>query len=285
MDNDSRIHEEESLVDILMVEGVNSKGYGTIPKAVMKDHRLPIQAKAIYAYFCSYAGAGRRAFPGRGVILNDLKISKDFFYKNLNLLKTLDYIRVKQESCRNGRFGRNIYTLVPCPAVQDTVKAPCPMPPDTVGQDTNINKYINNINLSINPTYIDQYTMDRIDDFTRIVKENIEYDVLINIMSNQGLIKSILTLIVDTLCSGEKSYMINGVRVDAAQVKKRFMELSRDDVSSVILGIENLAEPIHNPRNYIITALYNAPATGAAKWASEVSSLVKQYHARKNMSR
>ena len=48
----------KEFTDILRVEGINCKGYGIIPKAVMLDQRLTIQAKAIYAYFRSFAGAG-----------------------------------------------------------------------------------------------------------------------------------------------------------------------------------------------------------------------------------
>ena len=51
--------QEKEFENILLVEGINAKGYGTIPKLVMKDRRLTAQAKAIYAYFCSYAGCGR----------------------------------------------------------------------------------------------------------------------------------------------------------------------------------------------------------------------------------
>ncbi len=49
--------------DTLHVEGVRSRGFGIIPKLVMQDKRLTGDAKAIYAYFCSYAGAGDTAFP------------------------------------------------------------------------------------------------------------------------------------------------------------------------------------------------------------------------------
>ena len=33
---------------------MKSLGYGTVPKAVMLDRRLDIQAKGIYIYFCSF---------------------------------------------------------------------------------------------------------------------------------------------------------------------------------------------------------------------------------------
>lgn len=290
-DNKNGTETEESLVDVLRIEGVNAKGYGTIPKVVMKDKRLSIQAKAIYAYFCSYAGAGSRAFPGRAIILKDLQVSKDFYYKNLKQLKDLDYIRVYQEQGKRGKYGRNIYTLVscpsfssalylPCPATQDTVESPCPTPPDTVRQDTNINRDKKDINLSINPT-VDKEWMERMDVYSEIVKENIEYDQLLYDEQNRGLAESIYLLMMDVLCSNEQGFKINGVVMNAQIVKKRFLELRYMDVTSVIDGIGKLTEPIRNSRNYLLTALFNARATSETHWKVDINSTIRAFRERR----
>lgn len=279
MDRNNK-NNEESLVDILRVEGVNAKGFGTVPKAVMKDGRLSIQAKAIYAYFCSYAGAGNRAFPGRVIILRDLQISKDFYYKNLKMLKDLDYIRVKRENGRGGRFGRNIYTLVPCPVAQDMVDRPCPTPPDTVGQDINNNRYKKDISLSINPK-IDTDWMERMDEYSQIVKENIEYDQLMNEEQNKALAQSIYLLIMDVLSSGEKTFKVNGAVMDSQIVRRRFLELRNMDVASVIDGIGKLTEPVRNSRNYLLTALYNAPTTSETHWKADINATMRAFRERK----
>lgn len=100
----------EKLEDKLIVEGINSMGYGLMPKTVAKDKRLTIEAKAIYAYFVSYAGAGTSAFPSLKTILSDLNISENRFYKHRKLLIEFGYISVKAE--RKGKIvTKNIYTL------------------------------------------------------------------------------------------------------------------------------------------------------------------------------
>lgn len=63
--------------DKLIVEGINSQGYGIMPKMIMQDKRLTIESKAIYAYLVSYAGVGTSAFPGLKRILSDLCISEN----------------------------------------------------------------------------------------------------------------------------------------------------------------------------------------------------------------
>lgn len=97
------------LQDILKIEGINCKGFGVIPKAVMLDLDLSIEAKTIYSYFCSLAGNGTTAFPSRDTIVKHLKISKDFYYKNLKQLIEQGFITVE----RVGVFPcKNIYTLI-----------------------------------------------------------------------------------------------------------------------------------------------------------------------------
>ena len=45
--------EEKEFENLLLVEGINAKGFGTIAKMVMIDRRLHPYSKAIYSYFCS----------------------------------------------------------------------------------------------------------------------------------------------------------------------------------------------------------------------------------------
>lgn len=103
---------KDELQDILKVEGINCKGFGVIPKAVMHDLELSIVAKAIYAYFCSLAGNGTTAFPSRDTIIYHLQISKDFYYKHFKQIEEQGFIKVE----RTGVFPyKNIYTLVTNP--------------------------------------------------------------------------------------------------------------------------------------------------------------------------
>lgn len=105
-----------SFGDQLKVEGINFKGFGILPKYVMLDPDLSIEAKTIYAYFCSFAGNGSATFPGRDKILSDLPMSKDAYYKHLRQLTDQGYITVEQQGGNSGAiFGKNIYTLVSNP--------------------------------------------------------------------------------------------------------------------------------------------------------------------------
>ena len=124
------MNEKEKGTDILKVQGRMERGYGIIPKLPMQDKRLTIEAKAIYSYFCSYAGAGTQAFPSRSKILYDLGIGEERYYRHFNILKKYGYIKVEQNVNSVGKFKNNIYTLIemieshsqPYPENRGTVK-------------------------------------------------------------------------------------------------------------------------------------------------------------------
>ena len=61
---------------------VLSMGYGTVPRSVMSDRKLTVEAKAIYAYFAACIGAGDTSFPTVGEISKDLNMGKDRFQKH-----------------------------------------------------------------------------------------------------------------------------------------------------------------------------------------------------------
>ena len=91
---------------------VMSEGYGNIPKRVMRDKRLSIEAKSIYSYLCSYAGGGNEAFPSVGRMIMDLRISENRFYKHAALLIEYGYLRKHREQSEGNLLGNNIYELV-----------------------------------------------------------------------------------------------------------------------------------------------------------------------------
>lgn len=97
--------------DRLKLDGVLCHGYGILPKFAMCDSALPLTAKAIYAYFCSMSGSGDTAFPGRDTIISRLNISKQTYYKNLELLKEQGYISVRRQTNALGQFSHNIYCI------------------------------------------------------------------------------------------------------------------------------------------------------------------------------
>lgn len=112
----------DNFKDLLRVEGVNFKGFGIIPKLIMFDRDLSLEAKAIYAYFASYAGNGTSSFPGRDYILKQLKVSKKGYYGHYNQLIREGYIKVEKNKSNHGAFTKNTYILVSNPPNVEKIK-------------------------------------------------------------------------------------------------------------------------------------------------------------------
>ncbi|NCB66596.1 MAG: DnaD domain protein [Bacilli bacterium] len=98
------------MADELRTTPLLSKGYGIIPKLVMQDDRLSIEAKGIYSYLSSFTGNGNVAYPGIERICHDLKISENRFHKNKKELIDCGYIEVARHRKEKG-FSNNVYTL------------------------------------------------------------------------------------------------------------------------------------------------------------------------------
>ena len=115
------VQAEDEMTDMLVMENVSAQGFGTVPKLVMLDTRLTAQAKAIYSYFASFAGAGATAFPRRTTIMRDLSLSQAAYYSHFNLLLDHGYLTVEHRKS-NGKFDVSLYRLA------DSVETP-PSPP------------------------------------------------------------------------------------------------------------------------------------------------------------
>ena len=99
---------------------VYDSGFGILPKRVMIDPNLSIQAKAIFAYLVTYAGNSETAYPSQRTISYQLGISKDTVGKYIRELRDNGYLEIDQKR-EEGKFSHNVYKLIPCPKKPDTV--------------------------------------------------------------------------------------------------------------------------------------------------------------------
>ena len=88
---------------------VLSMGYGTVGKLVMRDRDLTPEAKAIYAYISTYAGAGDTAYPSVDLICYDMNMGKDRFQKHKKCLIDKGYIVIQKYATAEGKFTNNLY--------------------------------------------------------------------------------------------------------------------------------------------------------------------------------
>ena len=95
--------------NLLPLDALLSHGYGLSPQLVMRSKGLSIEAKALYGYLSSFAGAGDTAFPSTSRILEELDISKNRFYKIRKELVSWGFISIETTATSAGL--RTVYTL------------------------------------------------------------------------------------------------------------------------------------------------------------------------------
>lgn len=129
----------------------------------------------------------------------------------------------------------------------------------------------------INQSICETDEMDRID-FTRqnvrekyqqIVRENIEYDCFTP--EKQRELDELVSLMVEVICSNKPTVRVNGEEIPQEVVKSQFLKLNESHIEYVLAALKKNNTNVRNIRSYLITALYNAPATISSFWNAEVN--------------
>ena len=128
----------------------------------------------------------------------------------------------------------------------------------------NVN-YINPINQSeiaeSNSDVID--VVDDTQEYINLIKENLSYDFHMEYDQNNDrkIYDELFQIICDVVCVKRKTVKIAGEDYPYELVKSRFLKLNSSHLEYVIYCMKKTTTKIANIKAYMITALYNAPAT------------------------
>lgn len=88
-------------------------GYGTVTKESMQDRKLTIEAKAIYAYLCSFAGGKDEAYPSMSKMSYDLDCDERTIRKHIKVLVEQEYIQIERYRYSGSKsFANNHYVIL-----------------------------------------------------------------------------------------------------------------------------------------------------------------------------
>lgn len=100
------------------------------------------------------------------------------------------------------------------------------------------------------------------EDYHRYFREELGIDELkAEYPSNADMIEELLELIVDTVCSSRAFIRIGKENLPAEIVRSRMMKLNAEHIRYLISCLNENTTKIRDIRQYLLTALYNAPAT------------------------
>ena len=108
--------------------------------------------------------------------------------------------------------------------------------------------------------------------YEEIIKDNIEYDYLIqDRYLDRDRIEEILALILETVCTKRRTIRIAGDDHPAELVKAKFMKLNGEHIRFVLDCMQENTTKIRNIKQYMKAALFNAPSTIGSYYTSLVS--------------
>lgn len=90
---------------------VFSMGRGKIPRMVMSDRNLTVEAKAIYGYIAACIGAEDKRLPSVDDICEGLNMGKDRFRKHKKQLVERGYLTIRKDAAANGIYSTNVYVI------------------------------------------------------------------------------------------------------------------------------------------------------------------------------
>jgi uncharacterized protein YdaT len=103
-----------------------------------------------------------------------------------------------------------------------------------------------------------------------LIKENIDYSALCMAHSAED-VDGIVALMTDTVCSSRRKIVIGGEFMPAAVVRSRLLSLDYSHIEYVLGCMSRTTTKINNIKQYLLTTLYNAPATIGHYYTAEAN--------------
>ena len=104
--------------------------------------------------------------------------------------------------------------------------------------------------------------MDAVDVYRDIIKDNIDYDILMERYPlNKPQVNELLDIMVETVCTSRKTIRVAGDDYPAELVKSKLLGLNNTHIEFVIDCLKNNTSDIKNIKKYLLACLFNAPST------------------------
>ena len=271
-----------------------TKDYTIMCNHHLRNRELSLKAKGLLSQMLSLPENWDYTLKGLALI-NRENVSA--IRTAVNELEAAGYIVRRQGRDNKGKMAANVYTIYEQP--QEPDKPLCDFPttdnPTTekpiAGKPTSENRTqlntnrantkksntdVSNIHQSIYPALPPPDGMDGMDKksamdvYEEIIKENIEYDIMCQ-RYNRERLDEIVELILETMCGGRRYIRICGQDYPAEVVKSRLLKLNSSHVEYVFDCIDKNTTKIRNIKSYLLTTLYNAPATIDHYYRAEVN--------------
>lgn len=120
--------------------------------------------------------------------------------------------------------------------------------------------------------------VDTIKSYEKIIKDNIEYDALLQANRfDEELVQGIFELILETVVSQSETILIASEKYPAALVKSKFLKLNYMHIDYVISCMKKNTTRVKNIKKYLLATLFNASTTMEGYYRAEVNADMPQF--------
>ncbi len=110
------------------------------------------------------------------------------------------------------------------------------------------------------------------DAYRELLQENIDYEDFVREHSwNQDQLDEMIELMVEAVCSQKETIRVAGNDFPQAVVKSRLLKLNGEHIRFVFDCLRENTTQVRNMKQYLLTVLYNAPATMESYYAARVN--------------
>ena len=239
-----------------------NKNYTVMSNVHLRDKALPLKAKGLLSLMLSLPEDWDYSMRGLA------KLSADGLDSTRAAVKALErsgYVVRRQLYDARGRFSNNEYTVFEIPqSSSPSSDLPLTGKPSTEkpSSDAPLSEKPSQINTEQvitqeRNTDLNNYERER---YREIIEENIEYEIMKDRPDGDRL-GEIVEIMLDAVCSTAPTIRINGEDMPQQVVKSRFLKLDSSHIEYVFHAMKECPSDIRNIRAYLLTTLYNAPAT------------------------
>lgn len=232
----------------------------------LRNKELSLKAKGLLSQMLSLPENWDYTLRGLAAINKE---SVDAIRSAIRELEQAGYISRKQIRDSKGRMSSSEYTIYEIPQTEpmsDKSAATEPIQEKSVsGNPTELNKDL----LNTQSNHISG-RIDEIDAYRKLIKQNIDYDILCG-NHQKSDIDEIVDILTKAVCSNRKIIRAAGEDYPTAVVKSKLLKLNYEHIEYVLDCMNTNTTQIRNIKQYMLTALFNAPSTINRYYASRVN--------------
>lgn len=281
-----------------------TRDYTVMSSYHLRDKRLTLKAKGLLSQMLSLPEDWDYTLSGLSHINRE---SKNAIRSAVNELERAGYIHRRQTTDAGGKFSTNEYVIhkhpdQPEPLLEKplsenpTPENPSPVKPSPVKPSPENPTQLNTKKASKEKPNTDGQStdsiafredaaggppkpkgrgiasMEEIEGYRSLILENIEYDF---IKQDYGLyladLDEIVEIMVETVCARRRYTRVAGSDFPHEVVKSRLLKLNGEHIRFVMDCMKENTTKIRNIKQYLLTALFNAPTTIGNYYSSLVN--------------